>query len=156
MTNNSPVIVSAANTCHAFVDSIAPNVTVTWTWGGVGSPTYYVERSIYPSSGFSVYATTSGLSYEVGGLISGKTYYYRVRAFLSGAFSAYSNIFTKVTPFCPTTLSIDDDGCATAILEWVWESGISFWNVERSSCTKTVFRKTGLCGTGITGRRGFR
>src|SRR5438093_7294675 len=75
---------------YSLVATAASTSTISLRWGGstVGWVNYVVERSITAASGFSQIATVGrALSYQDGGLASGRTYYYRIRETRQNALS---------------------------------------------------------------------
>jgi len=86
---------------------------VTWTDNASNEDGFLLERSLTNATGsFSVIATTSAnaTSYQNTGLAENTTYYYRVRAFNGGGYSAYSNTDDATTyvtaPAAPSSLAV--------------------------------------------------
>jgi len=74
-------------------------INLTWVDTNSNETAVLVERSLSSSSGFVQIASLppNTQAYSNTGLAAGTTYYYRVRAAHSGAFSAYSNVASART-----------------------------------------------------------
>jgi hypothetical protein len=74
----------------------AASVQLTWT-ASTGSPNgYYVEQST-DGTNFNRVATTATTNALIPNLTVGQTYYFRVRGYNAGGYSAASSVYT-VTP----------------------------------------------------------
>lgn len=67
--------------------------SIKLTWGGVtGATAYEIYRAISSSGSYNLLTRTSNLYYTNIGLITGKTYYYKIRSYRTvGATKIYSN-----------------------------------------------------------------
>ena len=72
----------------------ATSVDLSWTDNANNEQGFRIERSLFAGSSFSEIATVGPnvATYGDGGLTTGTTYYYRVRAYNAGGNSAYSNV----------------------------------------------------------------
>ncbi len=68
-------------------------VRLTWTDNGVNETGFKIERSMYPNRAFTEIATVGAnvTTFTNQGLIPNTLYYYRVRSFLNGFNTLYSN-----------------------------------------------------------------
>ena len=74
-------------------------IKLSWTDTSTQENGFKIERSTSPTTGFAQIATTfvNSTSYANTGLTSGRTYYYRVRAYNNFlGYSAYSNLVSAV------------------------------------------------------------
>src|SRR5207248_33803 len=88
-----------------------------------------IERSTSSGSGFAQIATTgaNGTSYTSGGLASGTTYYYRVRAYNASGNSGYTGVAHATTkdtiPAAPSALTATAVSDVQINLAWTDNSG---------------------------------
>ena len=76
------------------VAQTASSLDLTWTDNATGETGYHIYRSISPNGSFVKIANTSANSttYSDTDVVSGTTYYYRVRAYTSDSVSSFSNV----------------------------------------------------------------
>lgn len=85
--------------------------TANWA-AATGATTYALDVSSDPGFTSPTTSTTSGTSVSVGGLLSGTTYYYRVRAGNTSGTSGNSNVITALT--LPSAPSANEAGSVTS------------------------------------------
>ena len=124
--------------------------TAKITWKSVkNADKYQVYRSTSKSSGYSRIATTAGTSLKNTGLKTGKTYYYKVRAYAkikdSDVYSKYSSVKSVKTSLGKTGSLRLKTGKAKVTVKWGKVSGASGYKIYRSTkksggfkCVKTV------------------
>ncbi len=115
------VILSAPTGVWAQVVS-SSQITLNWNDTATGESGYKVERSTNGSNWTEIYrgTTNSQTSYTATGLNSGTTYYFRVRAYLSGVASGtYSNTISA------KTASTTAPSVSLAVPTGVWTQVIS-------------------------------
>lgn len=111
--------------------------SVKVSWNAVpGASGYQVERRLLTTGTFSGVKTLTGTSFLNSGLSTGKTYYFRVRAYrmvgTTRVFSPYSALaMAKPVPSAPTNLKVVAAGSNAAKLTWTAVSGASGYEVER-------------------------
>jgi hypothetical protein len=134
------------------------------------SPTedgFSVERSLSATTGFTVVATTvaNATTYTNGGLVTGTTYYYRVRTVRGGQVSAYSTVVSArpldaTPPTVPTGLTNSVRSCSQIDLGWgaSSDSGTGVWGyrvyrnnvfVKQVVAPASTTSDTGLAGSTI-------
>ena len=84
----TPVVVNKPQIYYVKTNS-SSKVTVRWT-NVPNATVYYVYRSTSATGTYSCVSTTSQTTYTNLGLSSGTTYYYKIRAYYNGTYSAYS------------------------------------------------------------------
>ena len=105
------------------------------SWGYVkGADGYQIYRATSPSGTYSSMKAITSTSYTNTGLITGKTYYYRVKTFkYSGTRKVYSKYSTAVSakpmPSTPTNSKSVSTGYNSAKLTWNSVSGASGYQV---------------------------
>jgi fibronectin type 3 domain-containing protein len=122
------------------------SVRLTWVDNN-RNPTedgFTVERSLAPTSGFVVVGTvgSNATSYLNAGLVTGTTYYYRVRAVRAQQSSGYSNVASATPcdvtpPSVPIGLAYAVVSCSEINLSWAssfdGESGVGSYRVYRNN-----------------------
>ena len=99
----------SAPTGVAAVPVSSSQIRVTWSDTNSKESGYAIERSLSSSIGFLQVGTTgaNGTSFTSSGLLSGRRYYFRVRAFIVGnnktLYSFYSSVVSAVTYTTTTT-----------------------------------------------------
>jgi hypothetical protein len=141
----------------------ASTTKLTWSDNSSNETGFNVERSSDGIS-FTGIASTSAntVSYTDTGLTASTTYYYRVHAFNSGGYSAYTNTATTTTldtvPSAPSGLSASSSQTLPQIaLSWTDNSsnetafevqrstnGVNFSHIATTSVNATSFTNTGL------------
>lgn len=135
------------------------SIKVSWP-AVAGASGYEVSKSTASTSGFTVASTVTGLSATLGSLITGKTYYVKVRAYrLVGAtkvFGSYSSVVsTKPVPAAPVAQAVKVT--ATSIkVSWAAVAGASGYEVVRSkystfaSATTKIVSTTSLTASSLS------
>lgn len=102
-----------------------------WSFGDYPVGLIEVERSLSPSSGFTlIHATGIGVTgYTDTSVVSGVTYYYRIRDYYNSIYSNYSNIISGTTtnPWILELTSKSSGDTYTSIL--IYSSGSTPFNV---------------------------
>lgn len=140
-----PVQGAHSNSCSSGTSVTA----LSWTYSGAGTPTYYIERSLLSTSGYSVIGTTGSTSYNDSTVVPGRTYYYRIRGNIGGYYTAYSNVISQAAAFCVPTLSLSILNCVTAHLTWTNVSGETTFQIERSVVSGSGFVLVGTVGMDV-------
>ncbi|MFY9307870.1 MAG: fibronectin type III domain-containing protein, partial [Bacteroidia bacterium] len=146
---NSNTIVEATDEPNAPAAAAASNFTCTSfnaNWGAsAGAPTHYL-LDVSTSSSFANFVTgfsskNVGLvtTYNVTGLTSGSTYYYRVRAANACATSGYSNIAVSImaAPLTPVASAASNLTCTSFNANWGAASGATGYLLDVS--TSAIF-----------------
>jgi|GEM_PF-2128326 len=110
-------------------------VTLNWTNNSAVYSGIVVERGTTPGS-ITPLITLAGTAVTFQDPVAeNTTYYYRVRAFTGGTFSAYSNVAQALTPLiAPTGLQITGSTINSISLQWVDNSGQeNSYKVEQST-----------------------
>ena len=145
---------SAYSSCNNFTVKIPPAVptlsspanastvsttSTTLKWNAVtGATSYSIQAYTVSCGGTAVTVGSPGASTSVSltGLITGKTYYWRVSATGTGGTSAYSgcfNFITKIPPATPSLTSPTNAAFVTtssATLKWSAVTGATSYNVQ--------------------------
>ena len=116
-------------TTTAAINATAISFTANWTAPTIGIVDNYL-LDVSTSSTFSSFVSgynglmVSGTSQTVSGLISGTTYYYRVRADKSSVTSqgGYSNVTSATTSACVNTSSTTNTSICSSALPYTWNS----------------------------------
>ena len=132
----TPLLLSAVLQCYH---------TAALSWNGVaGADGYEIWRSTYSAGTYSpINGGVLATSYADAGLPLGKTYYYKVRAFvLNGSIKAYGSFsaYKYVTPKWPSVTLL------SATLQNYHDAAIS-WNPVSNVDGYTVYRNTRYYGT---------
>ncbi|MBE6901680.1 MAG: hypothetical protein E7478_04340 [Ruminococcaceae bacterium] len=130
------------------------SVQVKWT-AAEGVTGYYVYRSTNKSSGYKNIATVTTNSYTDKGLTKGKTYYYKVRAYvksgkttLQSPSSAYDGV--KVTAPAPTSISAKKSKSKVAKITWTKSIGAEGYEVQMATSKKGKFSTIKTITSGST------
>lgn len=109
------------------------------SWKSVsGASGYMIYRSTSKTGTYQIIKTTTSTSYADTGLTTGKTYYYKVRAFrYVGSTKVYSSYTTVVSakpiPSTPTSFKVTKISSTSAKLSWSKVSGASGYQIYRST-----------------------
>ncbi|MBS3144043.1 IPT/TIG domain-containing protein [Candidatus Woesearchaeota archaeon] len=89
-------------------------VDLLWTDASTNEDGFYIERSLFPTSGFIQIGTNSAndFTFTDNTVTHTTTYYYKVRAFNAGGNSSYSNTVTVVVPSPPSCAAQNGFICA--------------------------------------------
>lgn len=122
----------------------ASYTSIKLSWAAVpGSGGYQIYRSTTATGTYALVTTTTSAttSYTNSGLVTGKTYYYKIRAFhtegTTKVYSAYSAVkYTRPIPSTPA-LSAATKTSTSATVKWTAAAGATKYQ---------VYRKTGSTG----------
>lgn len=132
------------------------------SWGVVsGADGYQIYRATSETGTYSNIKTTTSASYTNTGLTTGKTYYYKVKAFrYSGTtkvYGKYSSIVSaKPIPSAPTNSKAVSTNYNSVKLSWNSVSGASAYRVYRATSSTGIYSyvkattKTSYTDTGLT------
>jgi N-acetylmuramoyl-L-alanine amidase len=135
--------VSAAPTNVKVVAKSYNSTKLTWT-KAKGAGEYNIYRSTSKSSGYTLIKTVANTktSYTDKTVVTGKTYYYKIRAVTRGDAGKKSKVVSvKVSPAAVTKLVAKSAGGKTAKLTWTAASGATSYQVYRSTKEKSGFSK---------------
>ena len=114
------LLVAAPTNLLATVASPTSN-NLAWAENSNNELGFKIERSTLPDSGFTLLTTVGAgiTAYTDSTAIANTTYYYRVRAYITDANSAYSNVASSTGPIIagPTGLVVTS-GCGDVVLTW--------------------------------------
>ncbi|HEY8934241.1 MAG TPA: LamG-like jellyroll fold domain-containing protein [Cyclobacteriaceae bacterium] len=116
-------------------------ITLSWTNPNttLSSCTYYVEKSLTPTTGFTVAGTTGSsaatITYTANGLTDGTLYYFRVRAKTESLSSDYSSTVSATTvAIAPSALTAVSGSSSAITINWEDISKtVSGFQIERSA-----------------------
>lgn len=137
--------------------TISPRSTssVDLAWDDVKATGYYIYRSTKKSSGFKKIDTVLGTSYTDKGLTKGKTYYYKVEAYINTSdgvitsdASAVKSI--KVSSPAPSTVSAKKAKSGVAKITWGKSNGASGYEVYMASKKNGSYSKVATITNGST------
>lgn len=113
-----------------FASTISPTaIQINWTDNAVNEEKYYIEMSLSPASGFTIYDSVSAnvSNYTANNLLPGTYYYFRIRAYNAGGYSAYTNPTMGITgpaiPKAPSMLAVKIIAPTWLKLEWIDNAG---------------------------------
>jgi len=114
------------------------------TWTAVAASGYTIYRSTSPTSGFVSIADSATASYTDTGLATGKTYYYKIKAYtLAGDTKTYSAATAAASArpvlAMPTNLKAVPAGDNSNKLTWKAAAGVSGYVIYRSSSSASGF-----------------
>ncbi|MDR3634849.1 MAG: fibronectin type III domain-containing protein [Isosphaeraceae bacterium] len=137
--------------------AISPaQINLSWTDHSTAASYYYVEQSTdgttWTQVGY-VYGTTA-TSYTATGPFNGSTTYdFRVRAYSSGGYSAYSPVTSVTTagyPSQPVLTSAAAPSDTSVTLTWTDAAGEAGFRVERYVASSGTWTAIGLVPAGVT------
>ncbi|NMC57165.1 MAG: hypothetical protein GYA50_08100, partial [Eubacteriaceae bacterium] len=113
------------------------------TWNAVeGATGYEISRSLSSASGFTSIDTTENASYLDNSLITGKTYYYKVRAIIDGIPVVYGDYSIaaglKVIPTTPV-LTVSALAYNSLYISWDEVAGATAYNIYRATSSKGTY-----------------
>ena len=116
---------------------------ITWT-AVAGANGYEVYRKLWSSGTFALVASPTTGSWNDSGLSTGKTYYYKVRAYrLVGSTKVYGKDSAVVSavpvPSAPTGLTAVSGGSKTAKIAWSSVAGASGYEVYRKTWSSGTY-----------------
>jgi alpha-tubulin suppressor-like RCC1 family protein len=117
-------------------------IRLNWVDNSTNEDGFIIERRV-TTTGYAVFATVNSgsASYSDEGLITGNTYYYRMKAFNSLGDSAYSNeASATATITAPTNLTLVNADSTGIRLNWIDTSNEETeYKIERSPITNTNY-----------------
>lgn len=133
------------------------------SWNAVtGARGYAVYRAVSSAGTYTYLSSTTALSFKNTGLITGKTYYYKVKSYKKiGTKTIYSNYSTMVSSkpalSAPTTVKASASSYSSILVKWNSVTGATGYSVYRANSnsgtysfikniTSTNFNNTGLNG----------
>ena len=141
--------------------------SIKTTWGAVTGATAYRVYSATSSTGiYSYVSTTTSTSFTNTGLITGNTYYYKVRAYstvgTTKVFSKYSAVVSAkpipATPASVKAVPVSDSSIKTT---WGAVAGANGYRVYRSTSSTGIYTlaatatSTSFTNTGLTAGRAY-
>lgn len=123
-TLENPTSLTAVSTCFHRID-------VTWD-EVAGADGYSLERSPNGSTGWAEIVDTSGLSYADDDRECSTTYYYRIRSYIGGSYSSYSDVVNATTPSGKLTLSALAGDTHSINLSWGAITCATDYSIEMS------------------------
>lgn len=128
---------------------------LTWT-KAAGASGYEIYRSTKSTSGFKKIATVSGAktSYTDKKLTTGKTYYYRIRAYRSNSGITVNGPWTATKKAIPIpqkpTVTASYKNYSTATVKWNRISGANGYTIYRSTSKSGKYKKIATIKKGST------
>jgi Fibronectin type III domain/Beta-propeller repeat len=117
-------------------------INLSWRDNSTNETAFVVERAPASTGPFTQIGSTAASGYGSSGLAPSTTYWYRVRAYNSSGYSAYSNTASATTlaggavPAAPTSLSATAASTSQINLAWVdASSNETGFRIERSTST---------------------
>ena len=112
----------------------------------IGADAYRVYRATSPNGTYKRIVTTTSLSYTDKSLSTGKTYYYKVRAYSwadgSKVFGQYSDVFELTPKLNATTIaSYNVKSYNSTYIKWNKVSGASAYRVYRATSPNGTFER---------------
>ena len=156
--------IPAAPASVKVISSSYNSINISWS-GVTGASGYQVYRANSSTGTYSLILTTSAKNYNITGLLTGTTYYYKVRAFrIVGSIKVYSNfsyvVNVKSIPGSPASVKAVSSSYNSINISWSGVTGASGYEIYRTesstgsyvllATTAAVsYRNTGL-STGTT------
>jgi len=116
--------------------------TANTTWNKVtGASGYEIFRATSSKGTYNIVARVTSLNFNNGGLIAGRTYYYKVRAYKTvGSARVYSNNWSNIASSKPVPSTVTKVKAARASsksikITWVRVTGASGYEIFRSTST---------------------
>jgi len=133
----------------------ATKIQLSWTDNSTDETSFYIERKIGPTGTYSsIGSVQAGIAaYTNTGLTQNTEYYYRVRAYNSSGYSAYTNEASAVTqPLgAPSNLVISSVSYTQAVLSWTDNSDEETgFKVERRTGIDGTYTQVGTTGANVT------
>lgn len=119
------------------------------TWGAVsGASGYQIYRATSSTDKYSLVSTISGTSYTNTGLTTGKTYYYKVRAYKivgnSKVYGSYSTVVsTKPVPAVPASVTASAVSSTSIKILWKAVTGASGYQIYRATTSAGSYTPVG-------------
>ncbi|MCM3668267.1 hypothetical protein M3181_04520 [Mesobacillus maritimus] len=140
-----PVTIVAPSSPKAVSNSYN-SAKVSWN-AASGVSGYEVYRSTSSNGTYTKAGTTSGTSYIDKSLTTGKTYYYKIRAYKTGTrtnYSSYSSVVnTRPIPSTPSSLKAASASYNSIKTSWNAVSGATGYEVYRASSKTGTYTKVG-------------
>ena len=136
------------------------SIRISWATVG-GASGYQIYRATSSTGTYSLLKTTTSLSYLNTSLATGKTYYYKARAYRTVGTTKYYSAFTAVAavrpvPSTPTSVKATTVSTSSIKVSWAAVSGASGYQVFRATTSTGTYAyvkaTTGLywTNTGLT------
>ena len=125
------------------VSSSYNSVNVSWS-GVTGANGYQIYRGSSSTGTYSLILTTSAANYNITGLLTGTTYYYKVRAYrIVGSIKIYSNFSSVVSeksiPAVPASVKAVSSSYNSINLSWSGVTGASGYEIYRAASSTETY-----------------
>lgn len=146
----------------------ASYTSIRLSWGNVsGASGYEIYRATSKSGTYAKVSAITGTSYTNTGRTTGRTYYYKVRAYRSigstKAYGSYSDVkSTKAVPAKVSGLTLAKASSSSIGVKWSSVSGATAYEIYRASSATGSFSRiritsaTSYKNTGLTRGRTYR
>lgn len=127
---------------------------LTVNWSKVpGAEKYVIYRSTKKNSGYKALKTITGnstVSYKNTGLTTGKTYYYKVRAYKGTTYTQSAVKSCRVQPSQASITKVSSQSYNSVKISWKKVAGASGYYIYRSTSKNGTYKKIGTVTKGST------
>ncbi|MFA5073213.1 MAG: fibronectin type III domain-containing protein [Nitrospirota bacterium] len=129
-------------------------IDLTWQDNAIDESGYKVERATSAGGTYSVIATLGAniTTYSDTGRIQNTMYYYRIRAYKSTIYSAYTPVTSATTPIlaAPTNLTTDVASASQINLSWTDISYETRYDISRATSAGGTYSSLGSVNADVT------
>jgi fibronectin type 3 domain-containing protein len=123
-------------------------VNLSWS-ASSGASAYYIDRATSASGTYTNIGNTASTSYGDTTAVRGTIYYYQVRAYAAGYYSASSDYdMGSRRLLAPTSVSATDDTVTSGVtVSWVASSGATSYYIDRATSDTGTYSNVGSSTT---------